>query len=209
MSEDSPRTSMITKKDSESDKATTPISSRANVDVVAGNDELDEIFALIPPKEINRRLHNAISDAVTKHGKDVTLSNVRYALKHHDRRKGKLGGMICAAIMQDFAYQDREAAVAEKEAQTAARVRRDSDMTARKEQEERERREALSQQAAWLSLTPAERSELARQARDKLPCLPEPAAPIETVLNNTVAPISKILAAMYANGELVLPAGNR
>jgi hypothetical protein len=206
MSEDSPRTSMTTKKDSESDKTTIAASTRVK-DVVVGNDELNEIFALIPPQEISRRLQVVIYDAVKIHGKDTILSNVIYALKHHNLRKGKLGGMICAAIMQDFAGQDREAAVAEEKVQTASRYRREKDLIAKKELEEREHREAQSQQAVWLSLAPEEQSELARQARDKFTCLPKSMFPLETDHIDADAIITKIIAAMYADGELVLPAG--
>jgi len=113
--------------------------------------------------------------------------------------------MICAAIQNDFARSEREAAMAEEEAQAAARNRRECEEAVRKEQSERERREALAHQAAWLSLSSEEQSELAQQARRKYPCLPEPAAPLETVLNNTAVPITKILAAMYARGELSRP----
>lgn len=208
MSEDSPRTSRTTKKELKTDKSTTATSFKTK-DGVAVNDNLAEVLALVPQKEINSRLRAVISDAIKEHGKDIAMSNVRYALRHHNHQKGKLGGMICAAVMQDFACQDREVAVAEQEAQAAARIRREKNMLSRKEQEERECREALAQQAAWLALTQEERSELAYQARKKLPCLPEPVDQIETGLDNMVAPVSKIFAAMYANGELVLPVGSR
>ena len=113
--------------------------------------------------------------------------------------------MICAAIEHDFARAEREATKTEEEVQAATRLRRESIEVEKREQLERERREALAQQANWLSLSPEERVELARQALEKFPCLPEPAAPLETVLDNPAVPITKVLAAMFARGEISRP----
>jgi hypothetical protein len=206
MSADSPQMSRTTKTNinSNSDKTTTPRRLEADV-VVFDKGELTETLELIPLSEKNKRLMAVIDEAVKMAGGAVTVSNIRYALANHDPKKGRLGGMICAAIQNDFARSEREAAMAEEEAQAAARNRRECEEAVRKEQSERERREALSHQAAWLSLSTEEQSELAQQARRKYPCLPEPTAPLETVLNNTAVPITKILAAMYARGELSRP----
>lgn len=206
VSADSPRMSRTTKTkiNLNSDKTTTP--QRLEADVV-GFDEskLTETLELIPLSEKNKRLMAVIDEAVKMAGGAVTVSNIRYALANHDPKKGRLGGMICAALENDFARSEREAEIAEEEAQAAARNRRECEEVVRKEQSERERREALAHQAAWLSLSTEEQSELAQQARRKYPCLPEPTAPLETVLNNTAVPITKILAAMYARGELSRP----
>lgn len=206
---DSPRKSRTTKIESNSDKATTSTTPFEVVVDGAIAEEIDEILALIPSKEINRRLRLVISDAVKKHGMDITLSNVRYALKHHDRSKGKLGGMICSAIKDDFACAERAEERVEDEARLAARVRQETAEAAKREREERERKEALAHQAAWLALPPEDQAELARQAFDKFPCLPDSTQPLETVLDNTAVPITKILAAMFANGDLSLPSGGR
>lgn len=204
MSLDSPRMSRTTKIDSNSDKTTTMTSPPEDV-VVFEKGELAEVLRLVPPAERNKRLMAVIAEAASRVGEAVTVSNIRYALANHDPRKGTLGGMICAAIEHDFACAEREATKAEEEGRAAARLRRESAETVRREQVERERREALAQQANWLSLPSEERVELARQAREKFPCLPEPAAPLETVLDNPAVPITKILAAMFARGEISPP----
>lgn len=206
MSLDSPRMSRTTKIDSNSDKTTTPMTSPPEDDVVVfEKGELAELLGLVPPAERNKRLMAVIAEAASRVGEAVTVSNIRYALANHDPRKGRLGGMICAAIEHDFACAEREATRTEEEAQAAARLRRESVEATRREQQERERREALAQQANWLSLPAEERVELARQAREKFPCLPEPAAPLETVLDNPAVPVTKILAAMFARGEISPP----
>jgi predicted phage replisome organizer len=201
-STDSPQKSGTTKIDSNS-VTTTPATALKGEDVVVG--ELEEVLALVPPAERNKRLQTVIADAVLRHGKAVTVSNIRYALANHDPHKGRLGGMICSAIELDFARAEREATRVEAKAQAAASARRENAEAVRREQEERERREALAHQATWLSLPAHERVGLARQARKKFPCLPEPAAPLETVLDDPAVPITKILAAMYARGKLFLP----
>ena len=117
--------------------------------------------------------------------------------------------MICAAIKDDFACAERDEERVEDEARLAARVRQETAEAAKREREERERKEALAHQAAWLALPPEDQAELARQAFDKFPCLPDSTEPMETVLNNTAVPITKILAAMFANGDLSLPSGGR
>jgi hypothetical protein len=193
-----------TKTYSDLDKTTTQQDHEEDV-VVFEKGELAEALGLVPPSEKNKRLLAVIAEAVSRVGEAVTISNIRYALANHDPGKGRLGGMICAAIEHDFACTEREAETAVEEAQAAARYRRKCEEATRKELEERERREALAQQAIWLSLSSEERTELAQQARKKYPCLPEPTAPLETVLNNTAVPITKILAAMYAKGELSRP----
>lgn len=207
MSVDSPRMSRTTKTKTYSnlDKTTTPKQDHEEDVVVFEKGELAEALGLVPPSEKNKRLMAVIAEAVSRVGEAVTISNIRYALANHDPGKGRLGGMICAAIEHDFARTEREAETAEEEAQAAARYRRKSEEATRKELEEREHREALAQQAIWLSLSSEERTELAQQARKKYPCLPEPTTPLETVLNNTAVPITKILAAMYARGELSRP----
>ena len=206
MSADSLRMSRTTKTkiNLNSDNTTTP--QRLEADVVGFDErELTETLELIPRSEKNKRLMAVIDEAVKTAGGAVTVSNIRYALANHDPKKGRLGGMICAALENDFARSEREAEIAEEEAQATARNRRECEEAVRKEQSERERREALAHQAAWLSLSTEEQSELAQQARRKYPCLPEPTVPLETVLNNTAVPITKILAAMYARGELSRP----
>ena len=206
MSADSLRMSRTTKTkiNLNSDNTTTP--QRLEADVVGFDErELTETLELIPRSEKNKRLMAVIDEAVKTAGGAVTVSNIRYALANHDPKKGRLGGMICAALENDFARSEREAEMAEEEAQATARNRRECEEAVRKEQSERERREALAHQAAWLSLSTEEQSELAQQARRKYPCLPEPTVPLETVLNNTAVPITKILAAMYARGELSRP----
>lgn len=209
MSVDSPRMSRTTKIDSNSDKTTTPMTSPPKDDVVFEKSELAEVLGLVPPSERNKRLMAVIAEAASRVGEDVTVTNIRYALANHDPRKGRLGGMICAAIEHDFAQAEREATRAEEEAQATARASRESAETVRREQVERERREALAQQATWLSLPHEERVELARQAREKFPCLPKPAAPLETVLDDPAVPVTKILAAMFAQGEITPPAEGR
>jgi len=206
MSADSPRKSRTTKTKVYSylDKTTTQQVLLENV-VVFETGELAEALKLVPPSEKNKRLMSVITEAVSHVGEAVTVSNIRYALANHDPGKGRLGGMICAALEHDFACSEREAINATEEIQIAARNRRESEEATRKEQEERERREALTQQAIWLSLSPEEKTDLAQQAQKKYPYLPEPTAPLETELNNTAVPITKILAAMYASGELSRP----
>lgn len=210
MSKDSPRMSITTKKESKTDKTTTPTPSKTTDDVVVtGTAKLDELLAMIPAPEINKRLRAKIANSASKVGEAVTASNISYAVAHHNPSKGNLGGMICSAIENDFASAKREKARADEEVQAAAHVRRENAEAAKREQEERERREALAQQADWLSLSPEDQAELARQARDKFPYLPVPTAPLETVLDNTDVPITKILAAMFTKGELFLPSGSR
>jgi predicted phage replisome organizer len=207
-SADSPRKSRPTKTKIylELDKTTTQQDLVEDV-VAFERGKLDEAVGLIPQSEKNKRLMSLITEAVSRIGEAVTISNIRYALANHDPGKGRLGGMICAALEHDFASSEREAVNAAAETQTAARIRRVSVESARKEQEERERREALTQQAIWLSLSAEDRTVLAQQAQKKYPCLPEPTSPLETVLDDPAVPITKILAAMYARGELSIPLG--
>lgn len=190
----------------ESKSITTTTISQHGKNVVAGAEELEEVLAMVPLQERSKRLQTVVADAVMRQGKEVAASNIRYGLANHDPHKGRLGGMICAAIKGDFACAARDEARAEDDARATARVRQENAEATRKELEEREQRESLAQQAIWLSLPPEDQTELARQAREKFTCLPEPASPLESVLNDTTVPIIKILAAMYANGELVLPA---
>lgn len=207
MSEDCPWMSITTKKESESYKTTTHTPPKTIDVVVTKTAEFAEILTMIPVQEMNKRLKTVIADAISKVGEAVTTSNIRYALAHHNPNKGKLGGMICAAIENDFASAKRDESQAVEEARVTASVRRESAEAAKREQEERDRKKALAQQAVWLSLSPDAQAELARQALDKLPCLPESTVPLETVLNNPAIPITKILAAMFANGDIVLPVG--
>lgn len=205
MSTDSPVMSGTTEIDLNSDKTTTAMTRQPGEDVVVyGEGELKEMLALIPPVERNKRLQAVIGDAVSRLGAAVTLSNIRYALANHDPRKGKLGGLICEAVKHDYAYVEREAEKAKKEAAATARVQRESAASAKKEQEERERREALAHQAKWLLLPVSERVELARQARERNPCLPGGESALETVLDDPSVPVTKALASMYGKGELSL-----
>jgi len=210
MSVDCPRTSVTTKKESKFEIITTPTApvDAENV-VVNGTAKFEEqLQTLIPASETNKRLLKVIGDAVSQVGEEVTLSNIRYAVAHHDPSKGKLGGMICAAIENDYACTNREEARSEEETRAAARARRENAEAAKREEEERDRKEMLAQQAVWLSLSLEDKTELARQAQDKLACLPiSTTGPLESELANTDAPITKILAAMFSNGELSLHSG--
>jgi predicted phage replisome organizer len=205
MSTDSPRMSWTTEIELDSYKTTTAMIRQPGEDVVVcGEGELKEVLALIPTAERNKRLMAVIGDAVSRFGEAVTMSNIRYALATHDSRKGRLGGLICAAVKHDYARVERESEKAKKEAAAAARVQREHAESAKKEQEERERREALAHQAKWLSLPVSERVELARLALERNPWLPGGESALETVLDDTSVPVTKALASMYGKGELSL-----
>jgi predicted phage replisome organizer len=206
LSADSPRMSGTTEIELDSDKTTTAMTRQPGEDVVVyGKGELKELLALIPSAERTKRLQGVIGDAVSRFGEAVAASNIRYALANHDPHKGRLGGLISAAVKHDYARAEREAEKAKKEAAATARVQRERAESAKKEQEERERREALAHQAKWLSLPVSDRAELARQARESNPCQPGGGAPLETVLDDPSVPITKALASMYGKGELSLP----
>ena len=205
MSTDSPGLSGTTEIDSNSENTTTAITRQQGEDVVVcGKGELKEVLAMIPSAERNKRLQAVIGDAVSRFGEAVTLSNIRYALATHDPRKGRLGGLICAAVKHDYARVERESENSKKEAAAAARVQREHAESAKKEHDERERREALAHQAKWLSLPVSDRAELARQARERNPCLPGEESSLETALDDPAVPVTKALATIYAKGELSL-----
>lgn len=202
-STDCPPKSQTTKIELKSVKATTHTPSMSEVVVITP--EFDAILGLIPVSEMNKRLRKVIDDSVNTVGEAVTMSNIRYALANHNPSKGELGGMIYAAIEHDFASAKREIAKAAEKAQLAACVRQEKAEASQREQEEQEHRETQAQQAVWLALKPEDQAILARQAQNKFPFLLDSAETPESVLGNTAVTITKILATMFAKGELSLP----
>ncbi len=200
---DSPRKSRTTNK--ESDSGTTTSNSSRNEEVVYfGQTEVESVMELVPPAERNKRIETVIADSIRRHGRGVTESNIRYALLHHDASKGRLGGMICEAVINDFDRAEREAIRAKEKARVAANAKRESIEAAMREESERDRKEALSHQAAWLALPYQQRVELARRACVRFPYLPEPTKQTSSVLDDVTVPFTKILAGMFARGEICL-----
>lgn len=195
---DSPRMSGRTKIKSDS-VTTTANSSRKDDGVYFGQTEVESVMEVVPLAERNKRIQTVLADSIHRHGREVTESNIRYALLHHDPSKGRLGGMICETVINDFAWAEREAIRENEEARAAADAKREIIEAAMKEQSERDRKEALSYQAAWLALPFQQRVELARLACEKFPFLSELAT---SALDDVTAPFTMILAGKYARGEL-------
>lgn len=147
-SKDSPRISSITETDLNSDSEVTTHSIPTQEVVV----ELERVLEFIPQIVMNKRLQNVITNAISQNGGEMALSNIRYALNNHDPSKGKLGGMICSAIENDYAKEYREKARKENEDHAAVKHIKKLSDAMKNEIAEIARLEKLAQEEYWASL---------------------------------------------------------